>query len=515
MVDSLDVSLHGTQRVEIIERLVHICRYSPGLVLFDGEPGVSPVNFLRHMADLLRDELDFALLDSSRGVMGLVVDALISQWHVYCSEDEEGSNVQRIHHFLDVGKDAGRMALIVVEHAAALEDDVLGFLIDLMARHSRLTVLFSGIVEPRALLRRTWQAEVPVHRIELPEGLPVSTGNNRLLPTRSLKGAAAVQVDPGAHTSKGALLGRRAEFSAIDEFAYSTGDLFSGHEIDSGLAASRRDGVAAGVSDRVLRGTTNLASQSQPALGVSIRLSDLQTWGARTFKELRGRRPSHSLLILSIGALVILLLLALRDSRETTATVSRDMVLSQAAPTARANQDIVQAMPSGLVAPPPVVGKVETPREEITPLPVGVSGAEKTGGSSPAVGGQTGSTQVSLAVKPPVPVATKAVSVTKSRQGVAKHESAEKIWRSHPEKFTVQLAVLRSESAATALASKLPKDQPHYIQQTKKNGGSVFVLIYGSFSTREAAIQSKDRLPVALKKGVSPWVRKQGEVFGH
>lgn len=64
MTNLLDISIHGPQRVEIVEQLVHICRYTPGLVLLEGDAGKSPVNFLRHMANLLRDELDFALLDT-------------------------------------------------------------------------------------------------------------------------------------------------------------------------------------------------------------------------------------------------------------------------------------------------------------------------------------------------------------------------------------------------------------------------------------------------------------------
>jgi hypothetical protein len=128
MSNSLDISIHGPQRVAIVEQLVHICRYSPGLVLLEGDEGKSPVNFLRHMADLLRDELDFALLDIDHcDVLGIAAE-LVSQWYIYQAEEHMQTDAQSVHHYLDLGLQSGRLALIVVERASLLSDEAINFL---------------------------------------------------------------------------------------------------------------------------------------------------------------------------------------------------------------------------------------------------------------------------------------------------------------------------------------------------------------------------------------------------
>ncbi|MCC7516347.1 MAG: hypothetical protein IT470_03295, partial [Pseudomonadales bacterium] len=168
MSGAFDVSIHGVQRVALIEQLVHACRYTPGVVLLEGEAGASPVNFLRQMADLLRDELDFALLPTSVSSVMDIAEVLIAQWSVRRSPHSEEDNIQLVHHYLDVALQGGRLALIVVEHSSMLPSPVRDFLVSLMARHSRLTVLFAGIVDASAILNCAQQLEVPVSRIELP-----------------------------------------------------------------------------------------------------------------------------------------------------------------------------------------------------------------------------------------------------------------------------------------------------------------------------------------------------------
>ena len=79
MLNHLDISIHGTQRVKIIERLVYLCRYSPGLIFLDAEPGVSPVNFIRDMRGILRDEMDFAILENDYTSLEEIYEQLASQ----------------------------------------------------------------------------------------------------------------------------------------------------------------------------------------------------------------------------------------------------------------------------------------------------------------------------------------------------------------------------------------------------------------------------------------------------
>ncbi|HQQ62891.1 MAG TPA: SPOR domain-containing protein [Pseudomonadales bacterium] len=531
MAESLDVSLHGTQRVEIIERLVHICRYSPGLVLLDGEPGVSPVKFLRHMADLLRDELDFALINSSLSGVELICDSLISQWHVYCSDDNDQTNIQRIHHFLDVGKDAGRMVLVVVERAAALEEDAANFLIDLLARHSRLTVFFSGIVDSRALLRRTWQAEVPVHRIELPEGLPLSRSYSQSTEQ------GLPPIDSQSRTAGDVFLGKSIQNTQLSRSGYGQADFInekeyclSDNELDSGLAASRLDGVdeRRGIP-RVQKRPADFARTLEPALGVSMRLSDLRTWGTRTFAGFHRERSRLSMLMVSIGALAVLLLLvtlyypdkaeqplgAVGSSVIKQSPASGSIpVVSDAGPDVIGSSNPVNAAGKIVDSVPPVVG-------------IAVPAAVNVSSSQPLSAGGIYQDKVLVESKTAPPTIVMPVKAAKSSPDSAKNPAAkdkphskksmaasQKIWYDHPERFTVQLAATRNESAVNALALRLPKDNPHFVYRAKKDGKPWFVLVYGSFSSHEQAIRSRERLSASLKKDVSPWVRKQGEIFG-
>jgi DamX protein len=90
---------------------------------------------------------------------------------------------------------------------------------------------------------------------------------------------------------------------------------------------------------------------------------------------------------------------------------------------------------------------------------------------------------------------------------------SEKMWKAKPEHYTVQVAAAYSESGVKAVKAGLPASKPSYIRKTVKNGKPWFVLIYGSFATKEEAARARDNLPASVKKGNQPWVRKQGEVF--
>ena len=564
MTDSLDVSLHGTQRVEIIERLVHVCRYSPGLVFLDGEPGKSPVNFLRHMADLLRDELDFALLGSEHIHIVQVCQALMAQWFVYRAGDDAQTDAQHIHHFLDVGAQGGRMALVVVERTVVLEDDAINFLIGLMARHSKLTVLFAGIVDSRPLLRRAQQAEVPVHRIELPDNLPDSRHGESVFSSERIRGELETQHTAFSLTNSGlqsqqlsknanvsetilekSAMPRRGADRSYDR-VFASEDLFLDEGSEIGLAASRRGDVMAQRAhlERTQR-AVDRAEKFEPTLGVSARLSDLRAWGEQTFAGLQRKRSGLPLLIVSVAALAALLLVSALyyphdagESRSVQSNASQSpVVITSTAPVPVISVPPASPVELGAVqtslkegAAVPVVPSTVTPAPsqqisqpqlvtvsagavppvtpvETAPLVVAESQAKPTEGAkdAPKTAGRT--------KEAPVDATTAKQTKVKGKQG-EHDEQPGKQWRANPNNFTVQLAAAYGEASVSALAAKLPKSQPHLIYRTQRDGKPWFVLVYGSFSSRAAAMAaSKNDLTPVLKGGATPWVRKQGEVF--
>ncbi len=561
MSESLNISLHGTQRVEIIERLVHICRYSPGLVFLDGEPGKSPVNFLRHMADLLRDELDFALLDAAHSQLGQICDALMAQWFVYRADGDGQTDAQRIHHFLDVGAQGGRMTLVVVERTQVLDDDSLNFLIGLMARHARLTVLFAGVVDTRPLLRRAQQAEVPVHRIELPEihsgasassgvsqrqsdssGEMFSGGQNKLHGVRESDRSAFAHSDVMMGT-----VGRKQAPSFLME------DLFIGDDSSSGLSATRRK---EGARQRFVGERTHAMSRTarlEPTLGVSVRLADIHDWGVATLAGLRRRRWRAPVLIVAVAFLGALLLLAalyypVQQSESVPSVIAVDSVPVVSADT-RSVAGRVEAVGVALNASaPPLIlegaGNVgnagnaarqmvsaDVRAEKSEPAAETTAAQQVSAGQSSGVGAPS---QQLVSADPAVVgggyAAPKMVAegaeviqpVKKPEANAAAKKPEKKViamterqWREHPEYFTVQLAAAYGESSIKALAARLPAGQPHLIYRGSREGRPWFVLLYGSFSNRDAAVAVKDQLSKSLKGQVSPWVRKQGEVIGH
>jgi septal ring-binding cell division protein DamX len=541
MTNSLDISLHGAQRVEVIERLVHICRYSPGLVYLDGEPGTSPVKFLRHMADLLRDELDFSLLDAECAALPAVCDELIGQWFVYRSEGDGQTDAQCIHHFLDVGAQGGRMALVVVERTSLLDDAALNFLIGLLARHSQLTILFSGVVDTRPLLRRASQAEVPVHRIQLPESMPLESMPPESIPPQNMSSTRS--VDSFADTQQSSRTGfsvplsagrpealplraRNADRMPGGDMDVSWGgvsdDLFAAdRSSDAGLAASRRHSERPSM-ERTQR--IDRASRVEPALGVSTRLSALQAWGSETYADMRRKKSGLPLLVVSVASLgALLILVALYYPQQAARVDSVPLAVMDGATTAQSVVSVVTPAAPPVVspsaAPAPVVGNVinidssnsgATDALADAPVPVGAVVA-----APPAPVVQTPPVLAPQALAAIVPVVKSSPATTKSKPAVSKDAEpmAEKAWRAAPNRFTVQLAAAYGESAIKGLAAKLPKTHPHLIYRTQREGKPWFVLIYGSFATREAATTAKAQLAASLKGESSPWVRSQGDVF--
>jgi septal ring-binding cell division protein DamX len=86
-------------------------------------------------------------------------------------------------------------------------------------------------------------------------------------------------------------------------------------------------------------------------------------------------------------------------------------------------------------------------------------------------------------------------------------------WKAKPDNYTVQLIAAFNESGVERIRAQLPPTTPSTIHKTTKDGKPWFILVYGSFATKQEAQTALSELPDAPKKGVKPWVRKQGEVF--
>ena len=469
MNNSLDISIHGPQRVAIVEQLVHICRYMPGLVLLEGDAGKSPVNFLRDMADLLRDELDFALLDNNHCEISIITTELVSQWYIYQSEDNEQTDVQTIHHYLDIGLQSGRLALIVIERASLLTDEAINFLVSMMARHSRLTVLFAGIVDARPLLRRAQQAEVPVHRIDMPD--------------------ASESVSPNLSSSN------FDHTFSDDSYAVPDDDAFEDDLYESDFLVAEPRGKREPLIGKQSPATQSSIriSTSDSVFGMSTHLSVVQAWGAATLAGIR-KRKSGGALLLMVGflALVMLLLLMAIDSRDATDAVPALLEVTQ-----------LPSSPPVIGAPVPssVATAVAAPAAVVAPASTTAVPTAKPLTSAPVIENK---------VADPVPVITELVNAKPVAKAVP---FTEKQWRAKPANYTIQVAAAYSEKNIRELAAKLPVSSPHLVYQARRDSKPWFVLIYGSFATKQAASSARDSLAADLKKDSTPWVRKQGEIF--
>ncbi len=497
MSNLLDISIHGPQRVAIVEQLVHICRYSPGLVLLEGDEGKSPVNFLRHMADLLRDELDFALLDIGHCDVLSISAELVSQWYIYQAEDHAQTDAQSVHHYLDLGLQSGRLALIVVERASLLSDEAINFLVGMMARHSRLSILFAGAVDPRPLLRRAHQAEVPVQRIDIPD--PVNVSDGKAVEESNSKVSSNLSASNFDHTFSD-------ETYELPDDGYED-DLF---DLPPHLSEQRgrREPL---IRERYSAGQRSTTDTTDSILGVSTRLSAAQAWGAATMAKIRKRKPSGLLLVLSCLTLLVLLLLVAANLQEFR------------------SEDIAQVdlpnVPEAVTPPPP--SQALSPPSPVTVTPVVENNEPVVPAPLPIVpvAVQAGATE-------PQPVVVPENEVTNTVQPIPDQAAlqpkpdkikvdptinapqlTEKQWRAKPNNYTIQIAAAHSEPNIIKLAKKLPSSQPHYVYRTKRDGKPWFILICGSFTGKQAASLVRDSLPPDIRKGSTPWVRKQGEVF--
>lgn len=86
-------------------------------------------------------------------------------------------------------------------------------------------------------------------------------------------------------------------------------------------------------------------------------------------------------------------------------------------------------------------------------------------------------------------------------------------WKAKPDNYTVQLVAAFSKQGVERIRAQLPSTAPSAIHKTTKDGKPWFILVYGSFGSKQEALRAQARLPDSVSKDVKPWVRKQGEVF--
>lgn len=387
-----------------------------------------------------------------------------------------------------------------------MTDDALNFLVSMMARHSRLTVLFAGIVDTRPLLRRAQQAEVPVHRIDLHDSAVPSSGyapQPDILKTNTPLSASGFD-----HT-----------FSD-DSYELPEDDVFEEDFYEPGVLAAERGGrrePVIGDQYAATRPSTRI-NVSDSMLGVSTRLSAVQAWGAATLAGIRrGNKQGGRLLLLGCLVLIVLLLLLVRNSRDVGApNVGQSVV-----------EPVLVAVPpppAQLPAPLPVIGAVDKGSDGKSGVVDTHTQVSEPSSPTPAVPASAEASPISPAPQPavqervaaaptipPQPISERPTPKARSVPGAA--PVTEKHWRAKPDNFTVQIAAAHGEANIRALEARLPAGQPHYVHRTIRDGKPWFILIYGSFSSKKAASSARESLAVEIRKDSTPWVRKQGEVF--
>ncbi len=80
------------------------------------------------------------------------------------------------------------------------------------------------------------------------------------------------------------------------------------------------------------------------------------------------------------------------------------------------------------------------------------------------------------------------------------------IWSQDPARYTIQLAAGSSEAAVLRVKQQVTLPDELAVAKALRNGKSWFVLVYGSFSTKESARDTIGRLPASLRQS-GPWVR--------
>lgn len=98
------------------------------------------------------------------------------------------------------------------------------------------------------------------------------------------------------------------------------------------------------------------------------------------------------------------------------------------------------------------------------------------------------------------------VPATKNISGTDASSDAAWIWSQAPSRYTIQLAAAGNEAAVLAVKQQVSLPDELAVAKALRNGKPWFVLVYGSFPSRESARDTINRLPPELKQS-GPWAR--------
>jgi DamX protein len=80
------------------------------------------------------------------------------------------------------------------------------------------------------------------------------------------------------------------------------------------------------------------------------------------------------------------------------------------------------------------------------------------------------------------------------------------IWSQDPTRYTIQLAAAGNEAAVLAVKQQVSLPDELAVAKALRDGEPWFVLVYGSFPSKESARDTINRLPSELKQS-GPWAR--------
>lgn len=162
-----------------------------------------------------------------------------------------------------------------------------------------------------------------------------------------------------------------------------------------------------------------------------------------------------------------------------------------------------QADPTADEAAAPAMVPEPAPSEE--PVPLAVSPAPREDPPTPA---PSRVRTTPPAAPPASPAARVAPEPEVETEGV---RDSRWLLRQNPEYFTLQLVTVSALDRAQGFVAKQAEPGEFAIYQLQREGRILHVIVYGLFSTREAAQRAADNLPAEVGD-VQPWIRPLGQV---
>ncbi|WP_417776303.1 SPOR domain-containing protein [Stutzerimonas xanthomarina] len=241
-----------------------------------------------------------------------------------------------------------------------------------------------------------------------------------------------------------------------------------------------------------------------------------------TMQQSKGRRksagwnlplPMKHLLALVVVVFIVLITLLMRDSDDSSTTpVTTALPLGE--------QPVAEALAAEGDSAPEVVSV--QPAQPVIREPLAAAGsAESDGSSTQAIEAQAPVEELPdesiqapegvaapVVVQPPAAQPNRVAEVPREpvRQGVAESPASPASWYAGQPKthYLVQVLGTRTQANAEAVVKAQGGDFRYFVKQHE--GKPLYVVTYGSFSTRNAALEAIQKLPASLRAG-KPWPR--------